>query len=474
VTARMRSTNPATGQTVWEGDADDAATVTSAVTAAAAAQRSWAEVAPAERIGVARRYAKAVDARREELASLIRDETGKVHWDARTEAGATVGKVDLTIDAAGRLAERYGHASGVGAVDHRPIGVLAVLGPFNFPAHLPNGQIVPALLAGNAVVFKPSEFAPAVGQWLVERWREAGLPGDVLRIVHGGRETGAALVESDIDGVLFTGSYAGGRAIARAVADRPELLVALEMGGNNPIIVDGVADVAAAVRTVIMSAYVGAGQRCTCARRLIVVDGDAARRFIDRLAEAIDGVRVALPAATPEPFYGPLIHDAAADALLSAQDDLVRRGGKALRVCRRLVPEAPLMSPGLIDVTDAIDAPDAEVFGPLLQLIRVPDFAAGLDVANRTRYGLTAGLLSDSGDRFEVFRRRIRAGVVNWNGPTTGASGKLPFGGVGRSGNHRAAGYTMIDACVDPVAVVQRQTLSPPDAPGLPPLTPTP
>jgi succinylglutamic semialdehyde dehydrogenase len=347
--------------------------------------------------------------------------------------------------------------------------VLAVLGPFNFPGHIPHGHIVPALLAGNAVVFKPSEFTPLSGRRLAEIWERAGLPAGVFNLVQGGRETGAALAaDPGHDGILFTGSYQTGVALRRMWVEEPGKMLALELGGNNPLVVHAASDLDAAATLTILSAFLTAGQRCSCARRLIVPEGAGGDAFIARLLARIDGIRVGLPHDShdsPEPFMGPVIHEAAARSLLAAQDDLLARGGIVLR---RMAPQrgiTTLLSPGLVDVTAVCNRPDTEWFGPLLQLVRVPDFEAAIAEANRTAYGLAAGLVCDERSLYDAFRRRVRAGVVTWNRQTTGASPRLPFGGIGRSGNHRPSGYFAIDYCGYPVASLERDRVTAPPAP---------
>lgn len=469
------SLNPATGEPVAELRAASPEQVEAAVAAARAAFSPWSSLPEADRLTILRAYEERLREEREPFSELISSETGKPRWEALTEVDAMIAKISLSIDlAAERRSEECFELPGAEArTRFRPIGVMAVLGPFNLPGHLPNGHIIPALLAGNTVVFKPSEHTPAVGARLVECLEDAGLPGGALQLVQGGPATGAALVgQRGIDGVLFTGSYAGGSAIQRAVADRPELMVALEMGGNNPLVVEPVENRAAAVVHTLLSAFITAGQRCTCARRLIVREGDAGDRFLIDLTEAIRAIRVGLPDDAPEPFVGPLISRVAAENLLGEYDQLVERGANVL-VPLRPDPRSPaLVHPGLIDVTGLGDREDSELFGPLLQVIRVGSFDAAIEEANRTAYGLAAGLLSDDRASFERFWREVRAGVVNWNRQTTGASGRLAFGGVGRSGNHRPAGGWAADYCSDPIASLEAPRLEPPGSlpPGLAPV----
>jgi succinylglutamic semialdehyde dehydrogenase len=337
------------------------------------------------------------------------------------------------------------------AVRHKPHGVLAVLGPYNFPAHLPNGHIVPALIAGNAVVFKPSEKTPATGEFLVDCFHEAKIPHGVVRLLIGGPDQGRALAgHPGIDGLLFTGSARAGMLLHRQFAETPQKILALELGGNNPLVVWSAKDIDSAAAIVVQSAFLSAGQRCTAARRLIVEDGkeepllDAVKKLIDRLI--VDG-----PLADPQPFMGPLIDNAAADHVQEQWLNLMMKGGKPICRLDRRAKDLPFLTPGLIDVTDLRDRPDEEIFGPVLQLIRVKDFDAAIAEANNTRFGLAASLVGGSPEMYDRFWAGVHAGVINWNKPTNGAPSNAPFGGVGMSGNHRPSAFYAADYCAYPV-----------------------
>jgi len=461
---RFVSTNPATGEAVWEGQAADAQQVNEAVAAARAAAADWADTPVDHRIRLLEAFAAAVKADREAMAELISREVGKPFWESLTEVDAMAGKVPLSIQAFHERRQAVEKESGgaIAATRYKPHGVVAVFGPFNLPGHLPNGHIVPALLAGNTVVFKPSELTPMVGQRMVELWDKVGLPKGVVNLVQGAKETGAALAaHAGIDGILFTGSVAVGKALNRAAADHPDKILALEMGGNNPLVVWDVADVEAAAYQAVLSAFITSGQRCTCARRLIVPEGSKGEAFVGKLVEMSRGVRVGAYTDRPEPFMGPVVSEGAGAKVLGAYQELLRRGAKVL-LAMKAVGRKAMLTPGVVDVTGLGDRSDEEVFGPLLQVIRVPDFDAAIREANNTAYGLAAGLLSDSRELYETFFRRIRAGIVNWNRQTTGASGALPFGGVGLSGNHRPSGYWATDYCSYPVASLEARTLTMP------------
>ncbi len=457
--ATFNSTDPSDGSVIWTGREAAADQVLAAVAAADDAQFDWAMTPLDDRIALARRYAELLGEKKAALAELVARDAGKALWDATGEATAMINKVEISVKA---YEERTGYKEAVnGAIRsklaHRAHGVMAVFGPYNFPGHLPNGHIVPALIAGNTVVFKPSEITPAVAELMVKTWAEAGLPKGVLNLVQGGRETGAALVaDKGINGLLFTGSARTGLAISRQLLDRPGVIQALEMGGNNPLIVHEVEDMQAAAVMTVLSAFVSSGQRCTCARRLIVpagADGDA---FIETLISTMDGITVGAWSDERQPYMGPVVSKQAADAVLAAQAQLEQAGGKVLRRVERMDRGDAFLTPGLMDVTQVADRPDEEVFGPFLQLIRVPDFASAIAEANNTRFGLASGLISDSRDRYDEFYPRARAGIVNWNQQLTGAASTAPFGGIGLSGNHRPSAYYAADYCAYGVATMEQ------------------
>jgi succinylglutamic semialdehyde dehydrogenase len=462
--APFSKSNPATGAYLWSGNGASPAQVDAAVAAARGAFRSWAHLPAEQRLDVVRRFAELLNERKNELAEIIAQETGKPMWEALTEVASMAGKVAISIQA---CAERTGTRSNAmgdaqAVLRHKPHGVVAVFGPYNFPGHLPNGHIVPALIAGNAVVFKPSELTPATAELTVRIWQQAGIPAGVLNLVQGAKETGIALANhSGIDGLFFTGSSATGELLHKNFGGQPDKILALEMGGNNPLIVQDVAEIDAAVHHIVQSAFISAGQRCTCARRLLVPHGTWGDQLIARLVEVTGKLRVGRYNDEQQPFLGSVISNAAAEALLAAQTQLIALGGKRLLEMRRLDPNVALLTPGIIDVT-GVAAPDEEYFGPLLQIVRYTDFDQAIEIANNTRYGLAAGVLSDDRALFDRFLIESRAGVVNWNKPLTGASSAAPFGGIGASGNHRPSAYYAADYCAYPVASLECETLTVP------------
>ncbi|RUO73734.1 succinylglutamate-semialdehyde dehydrogenase [Idiomarina seosinensis] len=468
----FKSIDPARNQPVWSGAAADDNQVDAAVMAARKAFPEWSQRSLEERLAICKRFSELLAENKEELAQTMAEETGKPVWETRTEVGAMVGKVAISERA---YNERTGTVEndmpGAKAfIRHKPHGVVAVYGPYNFPGHLPNGHIVPALIAGNTVVFKPSELTPKVAELTVKLWEKAGIPAGVLNLVQGEVETGKALsAHPQIDGLYFTGSSNTGHLLHKQFGGRPDKILALEMGGNNPLVVTNVSDIDATVHNIVQSAYITSGQRCTCARRLFIEDTEQGRAVLDRLVEVTKNIEVGDYEAEPQPFMGAMISAQAAAGMADAQSELLRLGGKSLVKLVHEDPKTGLVTPGIVDVTDVEDIPDEEYFGPLLKVYRFTSLDEAIAEANNTRYGLSAGILCDDEETYRYFFKHIRAGIVNWNKPITGASSAAPFGGIGASGNHRASAYYAADYCSYPVASVEADSMSLPEslAPGL-------
>jgi succinylglutamic semialdehyde dehydrogenase len=456
------SINPVTQASVWQGKSATADDVDKAVTSARLAFKSWKKQPLDDRIDICRSFAALLKENTERLAHVIGSETGKPLWESRTEIGAMVGKIEISVNA---YHERTGTKltelpDGAAVLRHKPHGVVGVFGPYNFPGHLPNGHIVPALIAGNTVVFKPSEQTPKMAEETVKLWQQAGLPAGVINLVQGAAQTGIALANHiGIDGLFFTGSSTTGEIIHKNYAGNTGKILALEMGGNNPLIVDNDIDEAGALHHVLFSAFISAGQRCTCARRLLIAKGAQGDAFLNKLIAATTSLKVGAFDLEDQPYMGSVVSLQAADQLLAAQANLLSKGGKSLLEMKRVEEGTALLSPAIIDLTDAVDVPDTEYFGPLLSVYRFDDFDHALAIANNTRYGLSAGILTNSRERYEWFLEESRAGIVNWNKPITGASSSAPFGGVGSSGNHRASAYYAADYCSYPVASMESEDI---------------
>ncbi len=489
----IRSHNPARpDERIWTGSpilahADDA------VAAARAALAEWRHWPLDRRIGILRAYQRLVAAKQEAIASLICDEAGKVLWEARQEAALLGAKVEITLNETpieGPMSRIKGFelALGPGRAGRcffRQHGVMSVIGPFNFPMHLPNGHIVPALAAGNTVVLKPSEKTPACGQMLgelfLEALAEAGAPSGVVNVVQGGADVATRLVSHEhVDGILFTGSWPVGRRILEMNLDTPGRICALEMGGNNAAVVLDDADLKKAVLECARASFATAGQRCTCTRRIIVQES-IAERFIPAFCKTASALVIGDTRADHPVFMGPLIRAEARDAALRFFSAAARSASRIL-IEPRLIDDLPnagasghYMSPGalLVDRFTLSDSPesdagcDVEAFGPIVRISTVRTLDDAIEQANTTRYGLAASLFSKRPENAERFLRDARAGCVNWNTGTAGASGKLPFGGLGHSGNHRPAGAFSLDYCAYPVASMLEEGAEAAVSPGM-------
>lgn len=469
----LTSTDPVNDDVLWQGRCASVTQIDAAVSAARAAFPAWQATSLTQRIELLQHFAAQLQQRKDTFAQLISRENGKPLWDAHTEMAAMIGKIAISITAYQQRTGTVDKSTGAGElrIRHKPHGVVAVLGPFNFPAHLPNGHIVPALLAGNCVVFKPSELTPAVAQLTVQCWQAAGIPAGVINLLQGGHTVGATLAAHPyVDGLFFTGSASAGHALHRGWAGQPEKILALEMGGNNPLIVEPVQDINAALFTVLFSAFVSSGQRCTCARRLLLPDSPWGDDFLQQLIQRSGELIVAPGLSEPQPFMGAVISRHAAEQIQRAVIGLVQSGARVLLPTRALNPQQTLLTPTLVDVSQVTTLPDEEVFGPILQVQRYRDRDHAIALANTTRYGLAAGVITDDTTCFDDYFLRLRAGIVNFNKPLTGASSEAPFGGIGASGNHRPSAFYAADYCAYPVATLHATTAQTPATlpPGMP------
>ncbi|MEQ3512492.1 succinylglutamate-semialdehyde dehydrogenase [Pseudoalteromonas sp. BZB3] len=465
------SLNPANNEVIWQANSATAEQVDTAVKSAREAFYSWSDMAFEARLEVVKRFAEQLKENSEELAIAIAKETGKPLWETRTEAGAMVGKIAISEKAYHERTGVVENAMPVGraVIRHKAHGVVAVFGPYNFPGHLPNGHIVPALLAGNTVIFKPSELTPYVAELTLKLWEKAGLPAGVINLVQGEVETGKALASHrGIDGLFFTGSSRTGHILHEQFAGQPGKILALEMGGNNPLIVKDASDTKAVVHDIIQSAFISSGQRCTCARKLFLPAGEQGDAILEHLVRATKAIKVGNFDDEEQPFMGSMISNQAAAGMVAAQQQLIDLGAETIIELTHKEGTG-FVTPGILECSNVTDFPDDEHFGPLLKVFRYTDFDAAIEKANDTSFGLSAGLLSDNAEDYDHFLRRIRAGIVNFNRPITGASSAAPFGGIGASGNHRASAYYAADYCAYPVASVELEKVTLPGAlsPGL-------
>lgn len=437
--------------------------VTQAATAAKEAFLPWARLAPEKRLEYLRRLKEVYVSRAAEIAEVIARDSGKPLWESQTEAKALVNKIDITLQHSLQLIkdERVEQAlPGVdGFIRHRPRGVMAVLGPFNFPAHLPNGHIIPALATGNTIVFKPSEFTPAVGQLMAEMFHEAQFPPGVFNVVHGLAETGKRLVaDENIDGILFTGSYETGQKIKQATFEHHWKLLALEMGGKNASIVWDDADINKAIYESVIGSFVTAGQRCSCTSR-IILHRRIADRFIEKFYDTAKKLSIGYWADNP--FMGPLINADAVEKYLRFQEIAQREGAERLMRGKAFDVDGhtgTYVTPSICLVKEF--KPEsvyqkAEIFGPNVAIYTVDDFEEALKINDSTGFGLVASIFTQKRELYEEMRLRARVGLVNWNRTTNGASSRLPFGGIGKSGNDRPTAHFAVYYCTVPVASLE-------------------
>ncbi len=462
----LTSTDPAKNEIIWQATQATPSQVDEAIKGAQQAFYAWSQVPFEQRVSTVERFISLLDAEKEAMALTIAQETGKCLWEARTEVSAMLGKASISkqayLDRTGQRSMPLGNGQVV--LRHRPHGVIAVFGPFNFPGHLPNGHIIPGLLAGNTIVFKPSELTPCVAEKMVAIWQKAMLPDGVIQLLQGNAPVGKALIaHPDIAGVFFTGSSKTGHLIATQLASTPHKILALEMGGNNPLVVGEVKDIDATVYHIIQSAFITTGQRCTCARRLLIPQGDAGDEILNRLVQVTNQLHIDIYDAQPQPFMGSLISAQAAEHLINTQTQLQPRAKHTWLTMQRLSYGSSFVTPGILEFDESSVVEDQEYFGPLLQVFRYQKFTQAIVQANQTRYGLSAGLISDSPDHWQQFIAQINAGIVNWNGPTTGALGSVPFGGIGASGNHRPSAYYAADYCAYPVSSIEHHALTQPE-----------
>ncbi|MDF1678657.1 MAG: succinylglutamate-semialdehyde dehydrogenase [Legionellaceae bacterium] len=463
----FHSINPANHTTIWNGTNATPPEVAAAFEAALHAQKKWAHLPLETRITHLKQFATCIETYGEQLTDCIALETGKPLWEAKTETHAVIQKIQLSIDAYNARTSPITTKTDEAAqcLRYKPHGVVAVLGAFNFPAHLSNGHIVPALLAGNAIVYKPSEHAPYVAELMMRCWHDSGLPKGVLNLIQGGAETAHALLELPVKVVCFTGSYPTGLSIHHQFSARPEVLLALEMGGNNPLIIDEtLKNVPAAVYHTLLSSFLTTGQRCTSARRVIIPDNPTGDNFLKQLLSATQALVIGAPNDTPEPFMGPLIHPKQAKNVLNAEAQLISLGATPLLKMHLFEENSAFITPGILDMRAVCNPIDEEIFGPLVQVHRYQHFEEAIERANQTRYGLAAGLLGDNRTHYEMFYQNIQAGLVNWNRPTTGAASSLPFGGIGCSGNHHPSAYFAADYVAYPTASLESEALCLPKA----------
>ena len=452
---KFKSFNPADNKIIWEGNYASISQVRGAIKSANKAFPQWNKIGLKSRLVIIKKFYSLLESKKEEIKNLIQLETGKESKDSLSEVGASIGKYQNSLNA---FHERTGNSSmplgaNIQITNHRPHGILNVIGPFNFPFHLPNGHITPALIAGNVIILKPSEHTPLVGELMIKLWHEAGIPEGVISLLHGSKDVVRSLAKDPhTNGLLFTGSHIAGMSLSKLMSNYPNKILALELGGNNPLVVWNTRKLIKASELIFESAFISSGQRCSCARRLILSNTKSSRKIVEILKRKAKSLKY--DPASKDYYYGPLISKEAVSSFLAFQKSLVKVGGKILCKGTYIKSKGNYVSPSIIDMTNAKKFIDEEMFGPMIQIKYVDSYDEAIKEANNTSFGLSAGLISDNNDLFDQFVNEVSAGVINFNTTTTGASGGAPFGGSGMSGNLRPAGFYAADYCAWPVASV--------------------
>lgn len=431
----------------------------------------WKKLDLQERINFLKRYQEQVVLKKDQIAEAISLEMGKPLWESMGEANSVVGKVDVTInDSLPRVADQeYDNImpGTKGALYYRPIGPSLIIGPFNFPCHLANTQILSALITGNSVIFKPSEKTAYSAQIMMDCFHEAGFPKGVVNLIQGGGETARRLLSyKEIKGVFFTGSKEVGLEILKSTHMDLQKLVALELGGKNPGIVHKDANVEVALEELLKACYLTSGQRCT-STSIVAIHESLMNEFIDRFHQFSKKIIVDHPIDfEKEPFMGPLVDQRAVDNYLLYMGMAKREGieevmrGKQLHKKHRGYYVSPSihLAKGWDEQSHFLAS---EIFGPNCTFIPYKEIEEAIHISNATEYGLAAGVFTQDQNTFIKCFEDIDAGLINWNRSTCGASPKLPFGGLKNSGNYRPAAVAMIDSCVMQKASLQMNEVSP-------------
>ncbi|EQC43330.1 aldehyde dehydrogenase family protein [Bacteriovorax sp. Seq25_V] len=427
--------------------------------------KTWRNTSLEERIQILRNYQSILKDKFDDIAKSIALEVGKPLWEAKTEANSLIAKVDVTIsDSLPRIESKTFNnimPDTNGYVHFKPIGPSLIIGPFNFPCHLANGQILSALISGNSIIFKPSEKTCYSSQLMFDCLAKAGFPEGVVNLIQGDGETARRLLKSkEIKGVFFTGSKDVGLKILEATHSDLSKLVSLELGGKNTAIVDETADLDFALEELIKGAFLTAGQRCT-STAIVAIHESIADDFINRFHDLAKRLIVDHPLDSEvEPFMGPLIDQRSVDQYLLFMGMAKREGIQEIMRGKHLekAKHGYYVTPS-IHRTDKFDPKShfltSEIFGPNCTFITYKNFEDAIDIANSTEYGLAASVFTKDPERFKYAVQNIDSGLINLNRSTVGASAKLPFGGVKNSGNYHPAAVTTIDSCVYQMATLE-------------------
>lgn len=425
----------------------------------------WKKVSITDRINYLKKFQEAVEKRKDHIAMAIALETGKPLWESKTEAGAISAKVNVTIkDSLARIEQKTienvlpqidGH------IVYKPLGPTLVIGPYNFPCHLANGQILSALLTGNSIIFKPSEKTMYSSQLLIECLHEANFPKGVINFINGtAKTTQEVLKHPAIKGIFFTGSYAIGKKILESVGTDISKLVALELGGKNSTIIHKDTDINHALPELIRACFLSTGQRCT-STSTVIIHKAIEQEFIDKFTKAAKRILVDHPTEYKiDPFMGPLIDQLALEKFNQSILLGETNGAEILMENQQLKLSNPghYLSPSIHYLKEAKKEnpfTQEEIFGPNCTFTPYESIEDAIEIANISDYGLAASIFTQEKDIYQMCLRDIDAGIINLNRSTVGASSRLPFGGVKNSGNHHPAAVSMVDHTVSTVASLE-------------------
>ena len=429
----------------------------------------WRKLELDKRISFLKSYQEQLISKQEQFATAIALEAGKPLWEAKTEAAALISKVDVTINESLKRIEQKNYQEILpktqGALYFKPLGPSLIIGPFNFPCHLANGQILSALIAGNSIIFKPSEKTCYSGELLIECFHQAGFPKGVINLAQGDGETARRMLKDKrIKGVFFTGSKEVGLKVLQSTHQDLSKLVSLELGGKNPAIVHKDADFDFTLQELLKGAFLTTGQRCT-STSLVFIHHSMAQKFVESFHQLAKKIIVDHPIDHQrEPFMGPLIDQRSLDEYLLYMGMAKREGMEEIMRGKQLERENPgfYVSPS-IHYSDKFNFDGhflaSEIFGPNCSIIPYQDEEEAIALANSTEYGLACSVFTKDQSFFDLCVRDIDSGLINLNRSTVGASAKLPFGGVKNSGNYRPAAVSTIDACVYQMSSLQSDHL---------------
>jgi succinylglutamic semialdehyde dehydrogenase len=427
--------------------------------------KTWRKTSQEDRNRLLKRYQEEVSKRKDEIALAIAYEMGKPLWEAKTEVASVIGKVNVTIeDSLPRIANK--HIDNIlpktnGHIYYKPLGPSLVIGPFNFPCHLANGQILSALVAGNSIIFKPSEKTCYSAQLMIECFHAAKFPAGVVNMIQGDGEVARRLLkEKTVKGVFFTGSKEVGMKILDTTHHDLGKLVSLELGGKNTTILHDDANLEHAQQELLKACFLTTGQRCT-STSIVAIQRNIHEEFIEKFHNLSKKIIIDHPVEfIKEPFMGPLVDQGAVDSYLLFMGMAKREGIQEIMRGKQL--EKPkkghYVSPS-IHLTERWNNDSmflhSEIFGPNVTFIPYDTIDEAIKIANATEYGLAASVFTRDQSLFQLCIDEIDSGLVNFNRSTVGASAKLPFGGVKNSGNYRPAALTTVDACVYQLASLE-------------------